>query len=640
MRWLRDPQAILTLLCAIFLVIGVALDQHIISYISVAFGSVFALQKGWESLRERSLDVNLLMILAAFGAVIVGRPEDAAALLFLFSLSNTLENFAMSRTRSAIEGLIKLRPERALRLVDGAEEWVAITDLAVGDVVRVAGFESIPSDGVILQGTTSVDQSAMTGESAPIQKEAGEPVLAGTQNLEGMFVMEVTAEPGGSTLDKVVELVRDAQENKASGERISQWFGERYTLFVITVFVVAFAVRLMLSQPVYTALYGALVLLVALSPCALVISTPASTLSALAWAGKHGILIRGGEFLERLGQVTVAALDKTGTLTRGQPKLIEICVCGPAEVAALEVGTAAGEVCIDADACWHGHGPVSDASRHMLRAAAAAEQYSSHPIADAIVQAARTEGIEVPEAFDQVDHSGLGVTARIDEGIVRIGQPRFFESLPPEFEPHAEKLRRNGMTVAILEFGGRFAALGLRDEPREETRSVLADLRKEGIREIVVLTGDNEQTARAIAKELELSDVRAGLMPQDKTEVIAQLEDAGRRVMMVGDGINDAPSLTRASVGVAMGGLGSDVTLNAADVVLMQDRLERLPELVRLGRRTTAIIRANLIFATTVIVGLTISSLFFKLPLPLAVIGHEGSTVLVILNGLRLLRGP
>lgn len=633
LRWLQDPQSILTALCAVFLVAGFWFPATIIPYISVTAGSVFALKSGYDSLRDRQLDVNLLMILAAVGAVVVGRPLDAAALLFLFSLSNTLESYAMARTRSAIEGLIKLRPDRATRITPQGDETVPVKELRIGDHIRVPGFENIPTDGVVVQGNTNVNQSAMTGESVPIPRGPGEVVMAGTQNLESMFVLEVTAEVGGSTLDKVVDLVRDAQENKASGERISQWFGQRYTLFVIAVFVVAFAVRLLIKQPVYEALYGALVLLVALSPCALVISTPASTLSALAWAGKRGMLIRGGEFLERLGQVTVVAIDKTGTLTRGRPQLIEICVCSPV------VAGEAYETCPDDEACWHGSGPLTPESKKMLRAAAAAEQYSSHPIAEAIVQAARNADIDVPEAFEQQDHSGLGVTARIDNGLVKIGQPRFFPTLPPEFEPHLDGLRKRGMTVAIMEFDGRHAALGLRDEPRPEAGEVLDALRKQGIEHMCVLTGDNERTARAVADELGIEDVRAGLLPLDKTLVIEGFENENRHVMMIGDGINDAPSLSRASVGVAMGGLGSDVTLNAADVVLMQDKLERLPELVRLGRRTTAVIRANLIFATTVIVALTVSSLFFDLPLPLAVIGHEGSTVLVILNGLRLLRG-
>lgn len=628
MAWMRNVQAVLTILCGVFLVAGYFLGP-VYAYLSVACGSVFALRTAWDSLSNRELDVNFLMVLAAVGAVIVGRPSDAAALLFLFSLSNTLENFAMAKTRSAIEGLIKLRPDRALKITEAGEAMIATAELAVGDRIRVAAFENIPVDGEIESGITSVNEAAMTGESVPVSRTVGEPVLAGTQNLEGMIVVRVTAAAGGTTLDKVVDLVRDAQENKASGERISQWFGQRYTFFVIAVFAIAFVVRIALRQPIYDALYGALVLLVALSPCALVISTPATTLSALAWAGKQGILVRGGEFLERLKSIKVIALDKTGTLTFGKPRLAEICVCAPVAV---------GAVCREEEACWRGEGELSDEAKVMLRAAAAAEQYSRHPLAVAVTQAAREMGLDIPEAIDQRDEPGLGVEATIPEGRVRVGQRRFFPNLPHEFAHHVEEIQKRGMTVAIMEFGDKLAALGLRDEPRQEAREVIERIRASG-REVVMLTGDTEQTAQAVAQELGIREFGAGMMPGDKTERIAGYEDSGKPVLMVGDGINDAPALSRASVGVAMGGLGSDIALNAADIVIMQDKLAKIPEVIDLGERTNRIIAANLIFAASVIVGLTFSSLFFHLPLPLAVIGHEGSTVLVILNGLRLLRG-
>lgn len=628
MGWLRNAQAVLTALCGIFLVLGYVVGPAW-AYASAAFGSVFALRTTWDSLRERSIDVNFLMVLAAIGAIVVGRPADAAALLFLFSLSGTLETYAMAKTKSAIEGLVKLRPDRATLLTDEGDKLVPTHDLEVGDRVRVAAFENIPVDGEVESGNTSVNQAAMTGESVPVPKAAGEPVLAGTQNLDGMFVMRVTAPAGGTMLDKVVDLVRDAQENKASGERISQWFGQRYTFFVIAVFIVALLVRLWLKQPIHDALYGALVLLVALSPCAMVISTPASTLSALAWAGRRGILVRGGQYLERLRDIKVVVMDKTGTLTAGTPHLAEICVCAP---------VAAGAVCREEQACWHGTGDLSEDARHMLRAAAAAEQYSSHPLAIAITRSARESGIDVPEAHEQTDHPGLGIEAHLAEGTVRIGQRRFFEQLPSEFATHMEELQSRGMTVAIMEFRGKYAALGLRDAPRAEAPEVVRQLKASG-RRVIMLTGDTAPTAKAVAEEVGVEEYHGGLLPADKTQRVAELEDSGQPVMMVGDGINDAPALSRASVGIAMGGLGSDIALNAADIVLMQDRLVRVPQVIALGERTSRIITANLVFAAGVILALTVSSLFFELPLPLAVIGHEGSTVIVILNGLRLLRG-
>lgn len=628
MGWVQHLRVTLTVLCGVTLVIAYILGPFW-GYLSVAFGSYFAIQTAWESLRQRSLDVNFLMVLAAVGAVAVGRPADAAALLFLFSLSNTLETYAMAKTRSAIEGLIRLRPDRAIRLGPEGEQAVSTAELVPGDRVRVGAFENIPVDGEIESGSTQVNQAAMTGESVPVPRTTGDAVLAGTQNLEGMFVMRVTAAAGGTLLDKVVDLVRDAQENKASGERISQWFGQRYTFFVLAVFGVALVVRMALGQTGNDALYGALVLLVALSPCALVISTPATTLSALAWAGKNGILVRGGEYLERLSAVKVVVMDKTGTLTAGTPRLAEICVCAP---------VAAGN-CREDDACWTGHGQFSPEAASMLRAAAAAEQYSQHPLAVAITSAAREAGLDIPEALEQRDQPGLGVEAVLPEGTIRIGQRRFFDDLPETFLVHVTEIQSKGMTVAIMEFGGKYAALGLRDEPRPEATAIVKQLQATG-RKVIMMTGDTEATARAVAAEVGVEEFHAAMLPGDKTQRISALEDSGQPVMMVGDGINDAPALSRASVGVAMGGLGSDITLNAADIVLMQDRLARVPEIMALGERTSRIITANLVFAAGVIIALTVSSLFFELPLPIAVIGHEGSTVLVILNGLRLLRGP
>ncbi len=635
----------LTALCGLFLVLSFFGLHPVIPYLSVLFGSYFALGAAYRSLRDRELDVNFLMVFAAAGAVAVGHPAEAAVLLFLFSLSSTLESLTLSRTKSAIEGLIKLRPETAIRIGADGDETVPVETLKAGDHVRVPPYQAVPADGIVRQGQTSVDQSAMTGESAAVERVEGDRLLAGTQNLDRMVVMEVTHAVGDTTLEKIVDLVRDAQENKASGERISAWFGQRYTVFVILAFGISLLIRFLLNQPGPDALYGALTLLVALSPCAVVISTPASTLSALAWCARNGMLVRGGEFIESAGRVDTILLDKTGTLTAGKPKLVEICVC----TGVPETVPAGGSLCVEEHACWSRGREMSPEARQILRVAAAAEQYSTHPIAEAIVHAAREHGIEVPEAAEQRAVAGMGVTATVDGVAVRIGQRRFFESgIPEDFRIHAEEQQAKGMTVAVLEFDGHWAALGVRDEPRSEAAEFLAELRSLGLREPVMLTGDTEETAQAIAEELGISRIHAGLLPDDKERLAAQEVELGRTVMMVGDGINDAPSLARATVGVAMGGLGSDVALNAADVVIMQDRLSRIPQLIRFGRRTNAVIRANLVFATGVITVLTFGSMLFdqfwpdyrNLLLPIAVVGHEGSTVLVILNGLRLLRGP
>lgn len=638
MRWLRDPEALLTVLCGLFTALSFVFDSSVVAYVAVAFGSPFALKAGVDSVRKRELDVNVLMVLAAVGAVAVGHPEDAAGLLFLFSLSSTLEHFAMAKTRSAIEGLIHLRPAEAIRVGAGGDERVPIEQLRRGDRVRLVAFDQVPVDGEIVEGSGSIDQSAMTGESIPVEKSIGDFVLAGTQNLDRALVVEVTAEIGDTTLDKIVALVEDAQENKASGERISAWFGQRYTFFVVGAFVVAFATRLVMGTAVDEALYRALILLVALSPCAVVISTPATTLSALAWAARHGMLVRGGRFIESIGEVRTAALDKTGTLTVGKPVLSEICVCTTAEA----VGGGGG-ACVDNDACWAPGRTLSEEARFILRIAAAAEQYAAHPFAEAVVRAAREHDLDVPEAQEQRTHPGMGVTAKVDGLEVRVGQRRFFEQeslvLPVDFAPHVEEIEAKGMTVAVVQYGDRYAALGLHDAERPNAKAFVQSLRDLGFKRVAMLTGDTPNTAAAIAQQVGIDEVYAGLLPADKTRLVEGWVEAGEGVVMVGDGVNDAPALARANVGLAMGGLGSDIALNAADVVLMQDRLERIPELVRLGRKTNRVIRANLVFATLVIGTLAVSSIFFRLPLPLAVVGHEGSTVLVILNGLRLLRG-
>lgn len=639
---------ILTLLCGVTLVISLFLPYPLIAYSSVAFGSYFALGSTWESVKRRELDVNFLMVFAAVGAILVNRPAEAAGLLFLFSLSSTLESFAMSRTKSAIENLFKLRPDQALRVTDKGEERVPVEELQVGDTVIVPAFEQIPSDGEVLVGAGSVNQAAMTGESVPVSKGPGDQLIGGTQNLETLLTMKVSSTITDSTLNKIVDLVSDAQENKASGEVISTWFGERYTWFVIVAFGISIGYHMVFPPAVLTAafptpldyaLYKSLTLLVALSPCALVISTPATTLSALATSARRGILVRGGRFIELVGQIKVIAMDKTGTLTTGQPELVEICVC---EHSTVTVGGM--PECEDEESCWAHGRPMSPEAIEVLSAAAAVEQYSDHPIAEAILRAAREQGVNVPEADERKSLPGLGVVATIKGAQVAVGQLKIFETLnysPPEhFLEHANAMARNGMSVALLSYGHRFAALGLRDAPRKNAKEVLEKLAKLGVKRVLMISGDNTQTAAAVAQEVGITDVKAGLMPADKEKLIAELVEAEHDVMMGGDGINDAPSLARATVGVAMGGLGSDIALNAADIVLMHDDLDRIPELVQLGRRTNRIVKANLIFAGGVIAMLSALSLFIVLPLPYAVIGHEGSTVLVILNGLRLLKLP
>jgi Cd2+/Zn2+-exporting ATPase len=611
--------AVLTVLCGLGLALSFVSGLGLAASIGAIFGSIPAIRSAYTSLVARELDVNVLMILAAIGAVIVGRAEDAAALLFLFALSSTLEEFALGRTKSAIEGLIRLRPETAVRLHAGGEETVKVSDLQIGDLVRVDAFQQIPADGELVVGAPSIDESAMTGESVPVEKSLGDRLLAGTQNLDQSLQLRVTVAAGDTTLEKIVTLVQEAQESKGSGERISIWFGQRYTIFVLLAFVVALGIRLTLKDSFSDALRSSITLLVALSPCALVISTPAATLSALARAGRRGMLVRGGESLEKAGHINTVAFDKTGTLTVGKPELVEVRAFRGDE-------------------------------RAMLAAVAAAEVGTTHPAGVAIVEAGKTKVGTLPETFDHATHAGMGVTATVEGLPVRAGQPKFFESLPEDVRAGLDELRSAGLTGVVGQVGEGWIVLGLRDVARPEARGVLASLKSVGVTRFAMLTGDGSANANAVAREIGLEDVHAELLPAEKVATIRELRQGGRRVLMVGDGVNDAPALMEADLGVAMGGLGSDIAMNAADVILVQDKLSRVPELIELGGRTNRTIRANLLFAAGVILLLTVLSFAWSsipalvrfgptMPLPLAVLGHEGSTVLVILNGLRLLRG-
>ncbi|QYK53558.1 MAG: cation-translocating P-type ATPase [Fimbriimonadaceae bacterium] len=621
---LTDWQSLLTIICGATLVLAMFPQLHWVGYISCAAGSVFALKSARDSLAKRELDVNLLMILAAIGAIVVGQVVDAAALLFLFSLSSSLESFAMAKTKSAIASLVQLRPKQARLVKDGIERLVAVEDLKIGDIIRVNGFEGVPADGEIVEGSTSINESALTGEAEPVSKHIGDAVTGGTQNLEGMVLVRVGKLVSNSMLNQIVKLVEEAQENKASGERISLWFGQRYTIFVLLAFFVSWGVRLLIGQNGSDAFYSSLILLVGLSPCALVISTPAATLSALANAARKGILVRGGEFIERAATVDIVTMDKTGTLTKGQPQLVEVSVW-------------IGEIRVD----WLPGQAVPQEILPVLTQVAAVENTSSHPLAQAVVTAASQAGVVIPPTESSRTVPGMGMVAQVDGESVAVGNDKLMvaenHAVPADMEQFSLALKKEGKTT-VLASGAEFRAVfAFEDEIRQEAKQVVEDLRHLGVGKVMMLTGDKPETANSIAEHVGLTSVHAALMPADKTRIVQELSHTGQ-VMMVGDGVNDAPSLAAASIGVAMGGLGSDVALEAADVVLSHDRLDRIPQLISLGRRTQGIIRANLVFAGGVIVVLAVSSFLVNLPLPVAVIGHEGSTVLVILNGLRLLR--
>lgn len=576
-------------------------------------GGFYGLLDGIRGLREKKLDVNLLMILAALGAAAIGSPAEGAVLLFLFSLSNTLQSFAMGRSRKAIEKLLDLRPptanvRRGSRVIN-----LPVEQLLLGDVVLVRPGERFPIDGNILTGSSDVNQAPITGESMPVHKAPGDEVFAGTVNGNDALEMRVTRLSQDTTLARIVKMVEEAQGNKAQTQRMLDDFEQVYALTVLGGAVLLVIIpSLLLNQPFYPTFYRAMTWLVVASPCALVISTPASILSAIANGARHGVLFKGGVHLEKAATLKVIAFDKTGTLTHGKPRVTTVR-------------------------------PLNRLSENeFLRRIAALEARSEHPLAAAIVSAAQERNIQLPHATESRAVPGQGIEGRVEGQHLLVGGRRlFFErgiSIPAQLAGEIEALEKEGQTVMLGYNSGEFLGLvGAEDSLRDDAHLMIQALKNHGVQRVVMLTGDNEQVAARIAKKAGVDEYHANLLPQDKVSSLKILKEKYGPVAMVGDGVNDAPALATADVGIAMGGAGTDVALETADVVLMSDDLQKLPHAVGLARRARRIVWQNLTFALAVIVLLVISAFGAGLPLPLGVVGHEGSTVLVVLNGLRLL---
>lgn len=590
---------------------------------------LFAGQQGVRSaiasLREKVLDVDVLMVLAAIGAALIGAPFEGALLLFLFSFSNVLQSHAMERTQRAIESLLTLRPTEALVKRGGNVFKTAVEQIEIGDTVLVRPGEQIPVDGLLSEGSTNVDESSLTGESMPVAKSTGSPLFAGTLNQSGGIELTVTKRSEDSALARMVKLVAEAQAEKSKTQRFlekaEQYYAMGVIAFTIGVFLVPF---LFFDENFSSAFYRAMTIMVVASPCALIISTPATVLSAIGGAARRGILIKGGSHLERAAKIDIVAIDKTGTLTVGKPSLTEFIT--PSGIHPVSQ-------------------PLPPEVIPLLRAAAALEAKSEHPLAHAIVKSAESLGIGRPDASDFQSTAGKGAEATIDSVRYLIGSERLFRELDATglalLEEISHPLLRDGKTCVWL--GARdgervtaLAVLAMADTIRPAARELVRQLKSLGVKKVVMLTGDQHLVAEAIARESHVDEVRAELLPADKLEVIRQLKTEGC-VMMVGDGVNDAPALAMSDLGVAMGAAGTDVAMETADIVLMGDRLENIPLLLSHTRRAKRVLYQNLIFASAVIVVLIIAALGFSLPLPLGVVGHEGSTVLVCLNGLRLL---
>jgi heavy metal translocating P-type ATPase len=577
-------------------------------------GGVPPLLKALQAIvRERTLDIDFLMVLAALAAASVGAAVEGAVLLALFSISGTLEHLAMGKARRAVEALMALRPETALRCApDGSLAEVAVADLRPGDRVIVRPGARMPVDGMIRDGEAGVDEATVTGESLPVTKGPGAPVFEATVNLNGVLTVEVTRAASDSTVARMIRLVTEAQAAKAPSERFSAWFGQRYTVAVLVGALACLAALLLVGWAPQEALYRAATLLVAGSPCAIVISVPSAILSALSASARGGVLFKGGAALETLAAVKSYAFDKTGTLTTGRADVT-------------------GVVALD------GNEPA------FLSLLSGIEAQSEHHIAAAIRRLAEARGI-VPAAVTGIAAiPSEGITGTDAEGPLWAGNPRLAARMGARLHHTGfASLAEGSQTMIWLGRGPRvLGAVAVADQPRETSAAAVAALRAAGIGTIAMMTGDRRPVALRIGRAIGLRDdeIHADLLPEDKVALVTSLRANGP-VAYVGDGVNDAAALASADVGIAMGAAGSDVALQAADVALLSENMGRLAEAQRLARRTARVIRQNLVFAIGAMAVLVFSTFAFALPLPLAVLGHEGGTVLVVLNGLRLLFDP
>jgi Cd2+/Zn2+-exporting ATPase len=623
--WVRNQGLIWAALTLILLLAGVAVERFELAptlpWLSVLLfvgayiaGGHHGFLEALKDLRHGHLNIDFLMITAAVGAALIGEWAEGATLLFLFTLAEALEDYAMDRTRSAVEALAKLRPNEATVRREGVEVRVPVEDVQVGEVVIVRPGEEIPLDGKVLHGETLVNQASITGESAPVHKGPGDDVFAGTINLDGAIDIRVTKTAKDSTLAKIIEMVAEAQSQRAPTQRLIDRFAHPYAVGVLlSVGLVLVVGYFLLGMPFDDIFYKAMTLLVVASPCALVISTPASVLSGIAAGARNGVLFKGGVHLENTARIDMLAFDKTGTLTHGQPQVTDVLTL---------------------------NGLSED---ELLRLTASAEIRSEHPIAQAIVSEAKKRGLEVaePEQFRAIP--GKGVRAQVAGRELIVGSHRIVREMgnghrdDPIPEDVLALQHEGKTTIFVMEQGRLLGVIAVADLPREQAVETIAALRKLGVKRIAMLTGDYRPVAESIARQLGVDEVYAELLPGDKVEIVRKLQAEGA-VAMVGDGINDAPALALADVGIAMGAAGTDVAMETADIVLMADDLTKLPFTFRLARRARAIIFQNLAFSIAVIVGLVLATFTVGLSLPLAVIGHEGSTIIVVLNGLRLLR--
>jgi Cd2+/Zn2+-exporting ATPase len=596
--------------------------QTIVYVAAVVIGAWFFGREALEELiKEREIGIELLMSVAGIVAGLLGQWGEAAMLVFLYSISEAAESYTEERARGAIRALMDLAPKTAWVIRDGIEVEISIDELVVGDRFIVRPGEAIPTDGEIVDGTSSVNQAPVTGESIPVEKAEGDTVFAATLNGEGALTVIATKTAADNTLARIIKLVEEAQGSKAQTQRFIERFGRRYSPAVLATGILIVLIPGLLGFGWEEWLSRATVFIVAAAPCALVISIPIALVAAIGTAGRQGVLIKGGVHLERLAKIRVVAMDKTGTLTRGIPEVTRV---EPTE------GTSTEEV---------------------LRIAAALEARSAHPLAQAVVAAAEAAAVPVVAADDVQSLTGAGITGTVNGQTQYIGSPELFAGLrgslsanptridQSALETHIENLQGEGNTVVLVGNASRIMGIiAIADALRSSAAAAVSDLRATGIEHVIMLTGDNRLAGNAIGAKAGVDEVRAELTPDDKSQAIAALTNEYGPVAMVGDGVNDAPALAAAHVGIAMGVAGSDVALETADVALMADDLSNLPYLMGFSHRTWRVIRQNITLSIIVISALAITALTGVLSLPVAVLVHEISEFIVIASGLRLLR--
>ncbi|XKG66826.1 cadmium-translocating P-type ATPase [Mesobacillus maritimus] len=611
-------ELIAALLSGVLIFIGWLLSKYdlgtasVMVYVAAYFIGGFAKAKEGieDTIANKELNVEMLMIFAAIGSAIIGYWTEGAILIFIFALSGALETYTMNKSHKEISALMDLQPEEALRVKNGIEEVVPVAALTVGDHILVKPGERVPSDGKIIEGHTNLDEAAITGESIPVSKSLNDEVFAGTVNLRGSITVEITKPNHETLFQKIINLVQTAQSAKSPSQQFIERFEGKYVKTVLVVVgLMMFVPHFALGWSWQETFYRAMILLVVASPCALVASIMPATLSAISNGARHGILFKGGMHLENLGNLKAIAFDKTGTLTKGKPEVTDVVV------------------------------REDLTEEELLQRVGSIEKFSNHPLASAIVSFANAKGSVLIKPENMQDVAGFGVQASFDGVEWKVGKADFVGRNEAEQFQNGKALTfaEQGKTVVFArDEKGIAGVLALKDTVREETIRAIQALKQEGIH-TVMLTGDSKKTAIAIASETGIDMHIAECLPETKVEEMKKLKERFGTVAMVGDGINDAPALATASVGIAMGE-GTDVALETADIVLMKNDLPRIAEAVKLSKKMNRIIKQNIIFSITVIMILIASNFMQSLALPMGVIGHEGSTILVILNGLRLLR--